>query len=163
MEPARDKPQQFSIATLLLVMTLIGVCLALFRVSTGVGAAALLFIVPAFLRTMSLAEREKQFANRLSAAEKVAVYLGSLAVTFLVLIAMAATFVVGDFVSIVVAAFVAQWDRELAERVSFPGITLSVVLALVAGGWTIRRMWPSREEFLAALNRPGPAAESKPQ
>ncbi len=67
-----DIPEQFSLATLLLVTTLIAVFLALFRVHPGLGMLSLVFIVPAYLRTLSLAGREQQFGNRLSAKEKVA-------------------------------------------------------------------------------------------
>lgn len=165
MSQGPDKPQQFSIATLLLVMTLIGVVLALFRVAPVLGAGSLVLLVPAYLRTLSLAEREKRFGGRLSAAEKVAVYLGSLGVTCLILMGMAATLMTSTFVTVVAAGFVAQLHEPAAAVVGIGGAIGTLGLTLFAGGWMILQTWPARDDFLASLHRrdtgSGPAGDSK--
>lgn len=148
-----DKPQQFSIATLLLVTTLIAVCLALFRIEPGLGALSLLFIVPAFLRTLSLAEREKQYGNRLSAGEKVAVYFGSLAVTLLVLVTMVAAFLAANTAALTIGYALAHWHEPTGAAAAFFGMIGAFGFTLFAAGWISRRTYPSRSDFLASLCR----------
>ncbi|HUE74373.1 MAG TPA: hypothetical protein VMP01_26055 [Pirellulaceae bacterium] len=152
-----DQPQQFSIATLLLVTTLIAVCLALFRIEPGLGALSLLFIVPAFLRTLSLAGREKTYGNRLSAREKVAVFLGSLGVTVIVLLTLGVTLMVGNALSFALAHLLVYLHPAVAAFVGLAAMLSSIVLALFAAGWMIRRTYPTREAFFASLRRPVPS------
>jgi hypothetical protein len=154
MSQPASGPRQFSIATLLLVTMLVAVCLGLFRMHPGLGAAALLFVVPALLRTLALAEREKQHGNRLSAAEKVAVYFGSLAVTFLVYVTIAAIFIVGSYLSVAAGALLFNWHEPTGMIVGFAGYAATTVLAIIAAGGTVRwTWWPSRASFLEALHR----------
>jgi hypothetical protein len=147
MSQPASGPRQFSIATLLLVTMLVAVCLGLFRMHPGLGAAAL-------LRTLALAEREKQHGNRLSAAEKVAVYFGSLAVTFLVYVTIAAIFIVGSYLSVAAGALLFNWHEPTGMIVGFAGYAATTVLAIIAAGGTVRwTWWPSRASFLEALHR----------
>src|SRR5687768_12038002 len=58
--------QQFSLATILLVITLIAVCLGVFRVSPGFGLAVVCFAVPALIRTVVVGAQHKRVGERLS-------------------------------------------------------------------------------------------------
>src|SRR5262245_47531384 len=66
-EPAAG---QFSIATVLLVTTLVAVCLGVFRLSPGFGLAMIAFSAPALIRTFIVGVRYKQTGQRLSIGEE---------------------------------------------------------------------------------------------
>ena len=161
---ARDQlqpPRQFSIATLLLVTTLIGVCLGLFRFSPVLGVLSLALIVPAVIRTTLLARREKFFGGKLSAAEKVAVFLGSVIVAFLCL---AATVIAGGVACTVcvlgggaVSLAIGGNNVPATDGVVVLAGMLGFVATLLAGaytGWkTFLVTWPPRDDFVRQLHR----------
>ena len=147
------KPQQFSLATLLLVTALIAVCLALFRSAPILGVIYLLLAVPAFVRTVLLAQREKRHGGRLTAAEKVAVFLGSIAVVVVVIIA---ALVMGWLVFLAGLA-VAMLGHALSDQAVvgavFTGAILAVFVGILTGWHMFRISWPSREAFVEQLHR----------
>ena len=159
----RDKPRQFSIATLLLVTTLIGVSLGLFRVSPALGVLSLVLIIPAVIRTTLLARRERFFGGRMTAAEKVAVFLGSLVVAFLCL---AATVIAGGAACTVCILSGGAASLMIGlEANNVPAAngamalfgTLAFVATLLAGAYTLWKTflvtWPPREDFVRQLHR----------
>jgi len=148
-----DKPQQFSLATLLLVTALIAVCLALFRAAPLLGLIYLLLAVPAFIRTLLLALREKRHGGRLTAAEKVAVFLGSIAVVLMVWIGtlMAGWLV---FLAGLGAAMLAEPLGEGAVvGMAFVGAIVAMFIGSVVVFHLFRISWPSREAFVDQLHR----------
>jgi hypothetical protein len=149
----QDKPQQFSLATLLLVTALVAVCLALFRAAPLLGAIYLLLGVPAFIRTLLLAQREKRYGGRLTAAEKVAVFLGSLAVVLLVVLGAA----VAGWLVFLGGLVTAMAARSLGEGPVLGLVVLGTMAALTVGiltAWHMFRIsWPSREAFVEQLHR----------
>jgi hypothetical protein len=151
-----DKSQQFSLATLLLVTSLVAVCLGLFRVSFGLGAASLILILPAFLRTLSLVEREMQHGNRLSPLEKVTVFFGSVGVAILALVTMGAAFLVAHTAALTTCYLLAHWHEPTATALYVLGVIGAFIFALIAAAWMLRVTWPSPESFLAGLNRRDP-------
>ena len=56
----RSVPTTFSLATILLVITLIAVCLGVFRVSPGFGVAIVCFAVPALIRSVVVGVQHKR-------------------------------------------------------------------------------------------------------
>src|SRR5262245_23246115 len=77
--PAPHGPQ-FSIATILLVTTLIAVCLGVFRLSPGFGIAMICFAAPALIRTFIVGVQQKRVGQRLSIGDKLTAFAASLGI-----------------------------------------------------------------------------------
>src|SRR5690349_2373999 len=78
-DPPRTSPWQFrfSIASMLLAMTVVGICLAIARVQPGIGILVSFLTVPALIRTALMATREASNGRPLSALGKVLEFLFS--------------------------------------------------------------------------------------
>jgi hypothetical protein len=152
-EPGRDRPRQFSIATLLLVMTLIGAWLAIGRISPSAAALLLPLVGLAFGRTMMLAAREKHFGGRLTAAEKVAVFLGSVAVVLVGTIVSCGACIAVFFVGFVFVAAARPLGEAAVLSVGLLSFAASLIAAIGTAWLMFRVTWPKRDEFVRQLHR----------
>lgn len=153
MSQQAQKPQQFSIATLLLVTTLIAVCLALFRVSPLLGVLSLVLILPALLRTTLLALREQRFGGRMTGAEKVAVFFGSLVVVLMCLIATLAAATVVFLAGLLGASATVPLGDGPVSAIAFLGFLASVIAGGCTAWYMVRMSWPQRDDFVHQLHR----------
>lgn len=102
--PLHDPVQvSFSLATLLLLMTLASVCLGLFAIYPGLGIFACLIAMPVFFRTLTVVRHREKRGQKVSASEKMVMFITS--------------FAIGSVLSIVVG---------VAAFCSFCGVCLAV-------------------------------------
>ena len=120
-------PAQFSLATLLLVTTLVAVCLGVTMAAPGWGIALIVLSVPALIRAMFSGLRQKQAGAPYTTAEKIATFLVSLLV--MVMIGVAA----------IVAFEIACWGSGMlvigigGERNLEAGLVTGITVGSVAG------------------------------
>ena len=89
-------PLQFSLETLLLIVTLSAVCLGALVAAPGLGVLLLVIAVPALVRTCVSGIRSKQHGEKLTAVDKVMAFLASAAMAWAALMAAGMVlFVVG--------------------------------------------------------------------
>ncbi len=82
---------QFSISTLLLMMTLAAVVLSVFQVEPGVTVLLVLLAAPALLRTWDVTLRRQLQGQALSPRQKIALFLSSLVLVVAIIIAVIVT------------------------------------------------------------------------
>ena len=83
---------QFSLATLMLVMTFVSVLVGVFTFSVGIGLAILFLAGPALVRTCVVAARRKVRGKRLTPAGKIGVFFASLGIVVTIVAATIAAF-----------------------------------------------------------------------
>lgn len=131
---------QFSLATLLLMTTLIAACLGLLRLSPCLGTWAVLLAVPALIRTLYLGASENARGHRLSVYEKCLGFLASLGVMLLSYMAggmaLAASCVI---TSVPLAAIGPGGEPFLLVTAIICGS-----LSLAAAGWVVWSLRPRR-------------------
>ena len=77
-------PAQFSLSTLLLVMTLVAVCLGVTMAAPGLGVLLIVLALPALVRTVVSGLKQKQAGAPYTPSEKIAAYCVSLMVMLMV-------------------------------------------------------------------------------
>lgn len=142
---AAANPAQFSIATILLVTTLAAVVLGVFRLNTILGVTLLVLSVPALVRTMSVARREKRHGQRVTAAGKIGHFFLSLLIMYAVCAAASTAFTIATMGTCFAAIAASNASEEAAMGVGIVGMILSLVIALVAAGAILRATWPKRD------------------
>lgn len=131
---------QFSLATLLLLTTLIAVCLGLIRLNPCLGTWAVLLIVPALIRTLYLGAGEKARGHRLSVYEKVLAFIASLGVILLAYIAGSVALAASCVVTVTPVAVVVPAAEPLMLLAAF----VSGGAGLAAAGWVVWSLRPRR-------------------
>ena len=124
------RPGQFSLATLLLVTTLLAGCLGLLRFHAGLGVTALVFSVPAVIRTIYLGANEARRGHRLSTYEKVMAFLASVGVM-----------IMASFAGLAALVFTAAFS---GPAFGFVGLILWITIGLVVAGWVVWKLGPPR-------------------
>jgi hypothetical protein len=130
---------QFSLATLLLLTTLIAVCLGLIRLNPCLGTWAVILIVPAVIRTLYLGAGEKSRGHRLSVYEKVLAFIASLGVILLAYIAGSVALAASCVVTVTPVAVV-----PAAEPLILLAAIVSGGAGLAAAGWVVWSLRPRR-------------------
>lgn len=87
-----SSPQQFRLSTLLLSVTVVALCVGLYRVAPGLIVVLLIFAVPALVRTASKSRRAAELGMPMSAGEKVASFLAGVGIVLLVLVGLCIAF-----------------------------------------------------------------------
>ena len=123
IEPEPSQSAQFSLATLMLLITLASICMALSREYRGLGIFVAVASVPPFLRTLLLARRRKQFGLPMSPGDKTVAFFASLSVVIASALGLAA--VAG-------AAFFVTCIYSLGSGSSAPMDNLPIVAAVLA-------------------------------
>jgi hypothetical protein len=104
----RANPTQFSLESLMLVVTLVAVCLGMIMALPGLGILISIVAAPALVRTLIAGYQEKAAGGHLTLAEKVMAFIASTGVTLAVLVTGFAAFGAACFGSCLVMAGVAS-------------------------------------------------------
>ena len=99
----RANPTQFSLESLMLVVTLVAVCLGMIMALPGLGVLISIVAAPALVRTLIAGYQEKAAGGHLTLAEKVMAFVASTGVTLAVLVTGFAAFGAACFGSCFVA------------------------------------------------------------
>ena len=142
---AAANPSQFSIETILLVTTLIAVLLGLFRLHPGLAIVLIIISVPALVRTVSVARREKRRGQRVTAGGKVGHFFLSLVLMYAVWTAASFAFFVAAIGTCFAAIAVNNASEEAAMGVGIGGLIVSAVIGLFVGGLILWATWPKRQ------------------
>jgi hypothetical protein len=103
---AAPQPFQFSLESLLLVITLVAVCLGAFVATPGLGVLALIVAAPALLRTFYEGRQARQRGKSFTLAEKLAAFAASAGIALAALSAAAAAFFAACTASLLAVCFV---------------------------------------------------------
>lgn len=128
---------QFSLATILLVITLVAICLGTFRLSPGMGIWVVIVATPALVRTFIAGIRQKSAGHRLTLGEKILAFIASAGIIILIGVAAVVAFEIACWGS---CALVAAAAGE-GEPAMMTGIVLGGIAALVT---TIALLWVTR-------------------
>ena len=136
-------PGTFGIASLLLVVSLVSVCMALIMAAPGLGVfLAVLSVVP-LVRTIIIVNRRKGTFIAVDASGKIFLFISSLWVTFVIVIVVMAT-ALFTFLFVCAATSPSFLDEPLNEgAVWFSAIVTVLVTGLVvwAFSYWIRGRW----------------------
>jgi len=132
--------QTFALSSLFLFITLISVCLGVFVAVPGLGILLAILTVPALVRASVLASRDRAQSGGENVGNKVAYFLSSLGVVFLIALAGVASFFAACFVAcpIVMAT-------ESEGLVGFFMIVAGLI-ALTVVGRLLYKTWPRRRK-----------------
>ena len=142
---AAANPAQFSIATILLVTTLVAVLLGVFRLNVALGVVLVIFSVPALVRTASVARREQRHGQRVSTAGKIGHFFLSLLIMYGVWTAASTAFMIAAIGTCFAAIATSNASEQVAMGVGIVGLILSLVLGLVAAGAILWATWPKKD------------------
>jgi hypothetical protein len=142
--PIVEEPLRFafSLASLMLAMTLLAVFFGLWAMSPGLGILFGVLAAPASIRAGMAAARRRARGRPMTGEEKFLAFMGSLGVVAAISLASLTAFILTCFpMGLAVAG---------TARDPMPWIMLSIVVGLLASGlamWqTARAMWPRRDE-----------------
>jgi hypothetical protein len=134
---------QFSIATILLVTTLIAVCLGVFRISPGLGLAIVAFAAPALIRTFVVGVQQKRVGQSLSIGEKLTAFVASLGIMILVGIAGVVAFQIACWGTCGLIS--AANSRSIISDAGFmASVVVGSLAALAIGVWILWATRPRR-------------------
>jgi len=142
---AAANPAQFSIATVLLVTTLVAVLLGVFRLNAGLGVMLLVLAVPALVRTASVARREKRHGQRITTGGKIGHFFLSLLIMYGVCTAATSAFTIAAMGTCLAALATSSASEGVATGVAIVGVILSLIVGLVAAGAILWATWPKRD------------------
>ncbi len=131
VEQQRDSPTAdagcltFQLSSLMLTIALISVLLGVTRLAPGLGIGLFVLAVPAYVRTISLASRQRAKGKSLDAMEKTSVFLVSTTIVMAVIVSGAIAFVAVCFP-------VGLGSFAFTSGAGFP---IAVLGGLVAGLW----------------------------
>ena len=128
--------QSFSLSTLFLVITLIGVWLGVAAAAPGIGVLLLVAVLPAAVRTFAATGRSKQFGDRPTVGDKLGAFAVSMGIVLLVCVAAFIAFNVACW-SLCGLAVVTQSEALIV--VSIGG---GIVAAVACAGWLLWKTWP---------------------
>jgi hypothetical protein len=144
-----SSPLQFSLETLLLIVTLAAVCLGALVTVPGLGVLLLIIAVPALVRTCLTGISAKKQGGKLTTADKVMAFLASAAITWAAFAAAGMAFFAACSLSLLTGVAVGEVaDHNLNEAatnfliwsaVAFCGVVS--VAAFVGIFWLT---WPAR-------------------
>jgi hypothetical protein len=145
----QPKPFQFSIESLLLVITLTAVCLGAFVATPGLGVLALVVAAPALLRTVYEGHQARRRGQSLTLTEKLLSFAASAGIALAALSAAAGAFFAACTASILAVCFAsaATPNQNLggAENTIFMICAIVCGLASLAGFVGIFWLtWPKR-------------------
>jgi hypothetical protein len=132
-----ERPLQFGISSMLLIVTLTAVVLSMGAVHPGLGIAGAILAVPALVRACVLANPARHGGRPLSAGKKLTLFLASVAVVAVVIGAGGAAF----FFTCLVVAAPGAMSRSSDGSVFFCfGLLLGAVAAMFTTIAVIRRL-----------------------
>ena len=135
---AAETPLQFSLATLLLVVTLVAVTLGAFWVAPGLGVFLVVLGVPALIRTMVANNRQRRVGSSHTALEKIGIFLVSLLIMWAVWMSASIAFAVVCTMGFAPIAM-ANGDMNVALLIGVGG---GLVSAIALAVWLLRLTAP---------------------
>jgi hypothetical protein len=99
-----NRPFQFGISSLLLVITFVAILCSVVKMNPGLGIVVAVLTVPAVLRTVLVAFRQQQGGKPMSAAGKTGVFMLTMAMSLCVAVAACAAFCFTFFFTCLAAA-----------------------------------------------------------
>lgn len=148
--PARPRanPAQFSLETLMLVITLIAVCLGMIMALPGVGILVAIVAAPALVRTLVAGYQDRAAGTPMTLSEKLLTFAASTGVALAVLAAGSTAFAAACFGSCMVAMGFLEGPGRLTgaseELVVYSLIGFSVLVGLGTAGWLFWILRPRR-------------------
>jgi len=130
---------QFSLGSMMLLVTLTAVILGVFATVPGLGVALAILAAPALIRTAVLASRRQSTGHPMEVQAKLSVFIGTLA-----LVAVIVAAAVGAFVATCFPIGLAGFSAESEFLFVFAWVAGLVVAILVIYGLirAFRRQWP---------------------
>jgi len=131
---------QFSLASMMLIVTLCSVLLGVFRIAFGLGIVLAILVTPALVRTCMIAARSRAGGRPMSVGRKVSFFAGTLGLLAVIAVAVPAAFVATCFPIGLAGALgtglqfllILAWPVGIAAG----GLVLYVLFRL------FRRLWP---------------------
>jgi len=148
--PKWVNPAQFSLETLMLVITLIAVCLGMIMALPGLGIVVAIVAAPALVRTLMAGYQERKSGTPMTLGEKLLTFAASTGVTLAVLVtggtAFAAACVGSCFVAIGLenAGQPAGGWRQYGDLFIYVLIGMSALIGLGTAGWMFWILRPRR-------------------
>jgi hypothetical protein len=130
---ARHAHLQFSLASLMLAMTLCAVILGAATIEPGLGIALAVLATPAFVHTAVTAARRRERGQRMSPTEKLAFFGGSLGAVVAVIVAAGIAFYATCWVGFFAGAAVGEGVGAKGYDSIGWGLVTGVILGSVAG------------------------------
>jgi hypothetical protein len=127
----QPKPFQFSIESLLLVITLAAVCLGAFVATPGLGVLALIVAAPALLRTVYEGHQARQRGKSLTLSEKLLSFAASAGIALAALSAAAGAFFAACTASILAVCFASAAAPN--QNLGGAENTIFIICAVVCG------------------------------
>jgi hypothetical protein len=142
----RTNPAQFSLESLMLVITLISVCLGMLVAVPGLGVLVCIVAVPALIRTLIAGRQQKAATGPLGLQEKVLAFLASTGIVMGVLLAGVSAFAVACvgtcFAALGVSA--ASGGRAPEDWILPLALGTAIVASLAVVGWLFWLTRPRR-------------------
>lgn len=149
--PKWVNPAQFSLETLMLVITLIAVCLGMIMALPGLGVLVAIVAAPALVRTLVAGYQERSAGTPLTLGEKLLTFLASTGVSLAVIATGWTAFAAACYGSCLVA-----WGLESAgagppafgrsgELVLYAMLGVSALIGLGTAGWLFWVLRPRRK------------------
>jgi hypothetical protein len=143
----RASASQFSLESLMLVITLISVCLGMIVAAPGIGLLVVIVAVPALVRTLVVGRYRKEAASPLNLGEKVMAFLASTGIIIGIMLAGLIAYWVACIGTCFAVLGVAQTATEQSSA-EFWAVSVSIVtgaiVAIAVVGWLIWQSLPRR-------------------
>lgn len=142
-------PLQFSLETLLLIVTLSAVCLGALVAVPGLGVLLLVIAVPALVRTCLTGIRSKKLGGKLTATDKVMAFLASAAITWAALIAAGMAFFTACTASLLTGAAISNvagnsLDSAAGNFLLWTAVAICGAASIAAFVGMFWLTWPAR-------------------
>jgi hypothetical protein len=134
---AADAPRQFQLSSLFLTITVICLCLGLFRVAPGLVVPLMVISVPALVRTRRAAHLASMAGKPLSPGARIGTFLTSIFILVLVIVAACVALCMACF-GVILSGIGPQKDASLIQFLLIGG---SVVVGFFVI-WIFRATWP---------------------
>jgi hypothetical protein len=133
----RASASQFSLESLMLLITLIAVCLGMIVAMPGLGVLVIIVAVPALVRTLIVGRHRKIAAAPLNLGEKVAAFLASTGIVMGILLAGLSAFAVACVGTCFAALGIAQASGSRASENWIFQVALgaAILVAVAVVGW----------------------------
>lgn len=124
---APHREGSFSLATLMIVTTLVAVCCGLFLVAPGLAVTVCILIAPVLVRTAMVVRRREAAGRSVSLAERAALVVGSLVVAHVIL-AVVLVAAVGSFCAVCLSA---GTEKAIPVAILVAAVPTVAVIALM--------------------------------
>jgi hypothetical protein len=151
-KPTSGVPFQFSLESLMLVVTLVAVCLGVTMAAPGFGILLCIIAAPALIRTLMAGYQERAAGHKMSIGEKVLTFLASTGITMAVLGAGGSAFAAACMATCFAALGISEATRGsggvplVGEQILFPAaLIISSIVGLGTAIWIFWLLRPRRQ------------------